>query len=77
MQEMDSRSGNEDSVLEHTCISFPRDEHNKKKIKRRASSRHGHRLQSIALETTQGHFVLLCQLSHPIQRDEAGEKEKT
>lgn len=25
---------------------------------------------TIALETTQGHFVLLCQLSYFIQRDE-------
>lgn len=37
---------------------------------------------TIALETTQGHFVLLCQLSYFIQRDEGwrrrevGKREK-
>ena len=76
MKEMDSRSGNEDSVLEHTCISFPRDEHNKKKINKTGSQQHTRprAAVSIALETTQGHFVLLCQLSHPIQRD-GGERK--
>lgn len=30
---------------------------------------------TIALETTQGHFVLLCQLSYFIQRDEGWRRE--
>lgn len=48
----------------------------KKKKKRKASSstQQPQSAGTIALETTQGHFVLLCQLSYSIQRDE-GEKQ--
>lgn len=41
----------------------------KKKKKRKASStQQPQSAGTIALETTQGHFVLLCQLSHSIQK---------
>lgn len=45
--------------------------------KRKASSRlQPQSAGTIALETTQGHFVLLCQLSQSIQRDEERQKKK-
>lgn len=56
------------SVLEQTCISFPWDEHEKKKKRKASSTQQPQSAGTIALETTQGHFVLLCQLSHSIQK---------
>ena len=61
------------SVLEQTCISFPWDEHKKKK-REASSTQQPQSAGTIALETTQGHFVLLCQLSHSIQWDEGRKK---
>lgn len=47
----------------------------REKKKRKASStQQPQSAGTIALETTQGHFVLLCQLSHSIQRDEGRKK---
>ncbi len=49
----------------------------RKKKKKASGRQQPQSAGTIACETTQGHFVLLCQLSHPIQRDEerGGEKK--